>query len=206
MQREKQSLGFQLCFALIAVYAVLNILPTDFPYHHTHTTPVYDRDDHDVCRAISWTFVICLLWYFSLMIGIFRTKHALESNWGQRLLIYPNLIIGVVGMLGCFALYNSFKSHSEEAYAHWMSLLNGAVLAVNLVYLYTISANAASQGFRYGWNLIVFTSGLYLTMLAVMYFVEEQVYASLYMMGTIVALGFGAIEMRSWANKEPYKF
>lgn len=44
MQRKRQSLGIQVSLLLLAGFAALQLLPTDFPFQHTHDKPIYDAD------------------------------------------------------------------------------------------------------------------------------------------------------------------
>jgi len=105
MQNETPLAKFNFSLALLAGFAVINFLPIEFPFRHTHPHTVrYDTDgelahcglalikvDHDVCRAAIYQFVILLMWYFSLLVSLIRNKHAVDSAWGMRLMIYPNV-------------------------------------------------------------------------------------------------------------------
>eukprot|EP01114_Cavostelium_apophysatum_P009798 TRINITY_DN23061_c0_g1_i1.p1 TRINITY_DN23061_c0_g1~~TRINITY_DN23061_c0_g1_i1.p1 ORF type:complete len:208 (+),score=4.97 TRINITY_DN23061_c0_g1_i1:28-651(+) len=207
MQKDSNSLQLQFSQLLLAVFAVLNFLPLDFPFRHTHEDiPRYHTDDHDVCRAAAWLFVILLAWYFVLLLSLIRTKHAIDSTWGQRLLIYPNLIIGVVGILGCIAVFRSFYSHSDEAFSQWMSFLNGSVLTVILVYNVTLIRNPLKERLRYAWKLLVSTSVFFLTVIICVSIYEYQWYVAGICAAILLPFFGGALELRSIATKEPYKF
>jgi len=205
-QDRQSSFKLQVAYLLVAMFAVLNFMPVDFPYIHTHDHPVYDSDDHDVCRAAGWTFAITMAWYFSMMISLLRNKHATEQSWGQRLLIYPNIVIGIVGMLGCIAVYRSFWNHSEEGFIQWMGWLNGSVLTVITVYCITIVQHPLAEGLRYAWSILFFTTGPFLLLLMALAFFEGQFIVAGLTVLILIPFLWGILELKSWATKEPYKF
>jgi hypothetical protein len=120
----------QLTFYLLSFVAFLVIIPIDFPFVHTHSGPRYHEDDHDVCRSLGWMFGVLLAWYATIMALLLKNHHAMQQAWAHRLVIYPNLIVAVMGLLSVYILYWSFQNHSEEAFTYSLGFINGIVMLV----------------------------------------------------------------------------
>jgi len=193
-------------YILLGVLAFLFVLPLDFPLRHTHEYVVYHEDDHDVCRAAGWLFGLIIFWYFMLMVSVVSTRHALEQTWAQRLLIYPNILMGLLGLIAVSFLYASLTNHSDEGFARVMGTLNGMVLGVNIFYCWTIINNPLSEGYRYGWSILFYSTGTFLLLLTGLSIYEYQWYVTMFSIVITVPFILGFSEISTFANKIPYKF
>eukprot|EP01119_Soliformovum_irregulare_P008562 TRINITY_DN21678_c0_g1_i1.p1 TRINITY_DN21678_c0_g1~~TRINITY_DN21678_c0_g1_i1.p1 ORF type:complete len:211 (-),score=27.69 TRINITY_DN21678_c0_g1_i1:111-743(-) len=201
------NIKLQITYGLLGIFAIILALPVDFPFKENHThAPRYRSDDHDVCRAHGWMFLLFMAWYASLVVHIIRSRHAMQQAWAVRLLIYPNLIVGILGFSAMIALYGTYVRHSEEGYTTTMGLLNGGLLAVITVFSVVIAMNPLAENLKYGWNTLAFSTGVFLFLNIALSAYESQWYLAI-ISGLILApFTLGMLELSSKATKEPYKF
>jgi len=194
----------QFSYVLLVGFAILELLPTDFPYRHTHDGPVYHQDDHDVCRAAGWMFGILNVWYFTIMFRILFNPHAIKQKWAERLLIYPNLLVAIVGLAGVAALISSYFNHSEETFLMVMGLLNGVLLLVISLFSLTVATNALEEGLSYGWSILAYTTGPFLMVVAGISVYEEQHYVTAFALITLLPFLLGIFQESKRATKKPF--
>eukprot|EP01118_Nematostelium_gracile_P014733 TRINITY_DN580_c0_g1_i1.p1 TRINITY_DN580_c0_g1~~TRINITY_DN580_c0_g1_i1.p1 ORF type:complete len:208 (-),score=20.98 TRINITY_DN580_c0_g1_i1:109-732(-) len=186
--------------------AFLLAFPIDFPLQHTHEGPVYHEDDHDVCRAAGWIFGLLLFFYVHLTISLFWNRHALEQTWAQRLLVWPNLFMGVIGFTACMVLLASYSTHDDHAFTRTLGILNGLVLGLNTFYCMTIIQNPLAEGFKYGWTFFVFPTSVFLILLFFGSIWEKQYYLTVIAGLIFVPFMLGSMDAKKQAKNEPYKF
>jgi len=133
-----------------------------FPFIHNTIPLRYNvLDDHELCTVAGWSFFILCIWYIVLMYWLFKGAY-FNTDWGQRLLIYPNLILAVVGFFGIIALFSTYSSHDDEGFARILNIMNAIMIFINTYYCHQIGTKTISLEHKYGFQAVVNTTGIFL--------------------------------------------
>jgi len=190
-----------LSIYLTIAFAFLLLFPIDFPFRHTHHHARYHEDDHDVCRSSGWLFGILLVWYFVMLLILLSQKRIIQNEWAQRLILYPNFVVSIIGLLGISYLLYSYNTHSEEGFVTTMGILNGCVLLTIVLFNKTISDNPLKGGMIYAWNILFYPPAFFLTLFFGLSLYEKQWYTGGITFLIVVPHIWGYMDVKKDANK-----
>jgi len=193
----------RLVYSCLAALGVLFVLPFDFPLYHWHNRPTYHEDDHDVCRAAGWIFGSVLLWYVMILYLLVKSRFPLSYEWGRQLLIYPTLVVSLIGVVALvLLLYTFYIAHSERAFSNILNSLNGIILLTNLYLVHTIVKNALSESHRYAWDILFRSTLVFLLTMIVLAAREKQWYVASYTGLLLPVFVWGFLESKPLMKKQ----
>ncbi len=137
---------------------------------------------------------------------LFLNKHAISQAWAQRMLMYPNMLLAIVALVGTFALYQAVSTHSETSFAITMNLLDGTMILMISLMEYNIVKNPLSEGLKYGWEFLFRATIPASLILLVVSWIEQQWWVAYFAALKGILSLIGIFEVRKIAKREPYKF
>lgn len=127
------------------------------------------------CEVAGCTFAFLVVWYSALVVCLVKGGYA-TFEWGQRLLIYPNLGLAIASLFGVGVLFSTYRNHADDAFAKSLEVFNAVMLFINTFYCYQIGSKAIPLGHKFAWQTILFSTSGFLLLWGSVLFLYRQWY------------------------------